>query len=89
MRDDDITERVLKEGYYIAQTGATVRATAKIFLFSKSTVHKDVSQRLKFIDKELYAKVKISLEKNLAERHLRGGLATKKKYADKKTRLLT
>ena len=80
MRDDDITERVLREAYYIAQTGATVRATAKIFLFSKSTVHKDVTERLKLIDKELYSKVKIALEKNLAERHIRGGEATKLKY---------
>ena len=80
MRDDTITERVLKEAHYIAQTGATVRQTAKIFLFSKSTVHKDVTFRLKQIDKELYARVKLVLEKNLAERHLRGGEATKRKY---------
>ena len=78
---DDLVERVLKEAYYISQTGATVRATAKVFLFSKSTVHKDVSYRLKYIDKELYVKVKIALEKNLAERHIRGGEATKRKYA--------
>lgn len=81
MQDDAITERVIKEGYYIAQTGATVRQTAKIFLFSKSTVHKDVTYRLKQIDKELYARVKIVLERNLAERHLRGGEATKRKYS--------
>ena len=80
MHADSITERVLKEAYYIAQTGATVRATAKIFLYSKSTVHKDVTYRLRQIDKELYVKVKIALEKNLAERHIRGGMATKQKY---------
>lgn len=80
---EDIVERVLKEAYYIAQTGDTVRGTAKVFLFSKSTVHKDVSYRLKYIDKELYVKVKIALEKNLAERHLRGGEATKLKYSKK------
>ena len=78
---EDLVERVLKEAYYIAQTGATVRATAKVFLYSKSTVHKDVSYRLKYIDKELYVRVKIALEKNLAERHIRGGEATKRKYA--------
>ena len=80
MRDDDITERVLREAYYIAQTGATVRATAKIFLFSKSTVHKDVTDRLYHVDKELHKQVKKVLEKNLAERHIRGGQATKNKY---------
>ena len=80
MYTDNITERVFKEAYYIAQTGATVRATAKIFLYSKSTVHQDVTERLRHIDKELYTKVKLALEKNLAERHIRGGLATKEKY---------
>ena len=84
MHADSITERVLKEAYYIAQTGATVRATAKIFLYSKSTVHKDVTYRLRQIDKGLYAKVKIALEKNLAERHIRGGMATKNKYLQKR-----
>ena len=86
MFSDNITDRVLKEGYFIAQTGATVRATAKIFLYSKSTVHKDVTERLRHIDKELYVKVKLALEKNLAERHIRGGLATKEKYLLQKNR---
>lgn len=86
MYTDNITERVFKEAYYIAQTGATVRATAKIFLYSKSTVHKDVTERLRHIDKELYTKVKLALEKNLAERHIRGGLATKEKYLLQKNR---
>lgn len=80
---DDISERVLEEAYYIAQTGATVRQTAKIFHFSKSTVHKDVTERLISIDKELYTRVKIALEKNLAERHVRGGEATRQKYLKK------
>ena len=86
MFSDNITDRVLKEAYFIAQTGATVRATAKIFLYSKSTVHKDVTERLRHIDKELYVKVKLALEKNLAERHIRGGLATKEKYLLQKNR---
>ena len=77
---NDLIERVLKEAYYIATTGATVRATAKVFHFSKSTVHKDVTERLKKIDKELYALVRIKLETNLKERHVRGGEATKRKY---------
>lgn len=83
---DELTERILKEANYIAYTGATVRATAKIFLYSKSTVHKDVSQRLIHIDKELYTKVKIALEKNLAERHIRGGEATRQKYLNQKNK---
>lgn len=77
---DEICERVLEEAYYIAQTGATVRSTAKIFNCSKSTVHKDVTYRLIKIDRELYARVKIALEKNLLERHIRGGEATRQKY---------
>ena len=76
----DIKERVLKEAYYIIQTGATVRKTAKIFSYSKSTVHKDVTERLLKLDRELYAKVKIALNINLSQRHIRGGLATKNKY---------
>ena len=78
---EDIVERVIKEAEYIAETGATVRACAKVFHFSKSTVHKDVTDRLKEIDRELYKKVKKVLEINLAERHIRGGEATRKKYA--------
>lgn len=83
---EDITERIFNEAYFIAQTGSTVRATAKIFHFSKSTVHKDVTERLIKLDRELYAKVKIALHKNLAERHIRGGEATRKKYLEIKYR---
>ena len=78
---EDIIERVIKEAEYISETGATVRSTAKVFHFSKSTVHKDVTERLKSIDKELFNKVKKVLKINLAERHIRGGQATKLKYA--------
>ena len=77
---EDIIDRIVDEANYIAQTGATVRETAKVFHFSKSTVHKDVTERLKTIDKSLYKRVKTVLNKNLAERHVRGGLATKRKY---------
>ncbi len=77
---DDLTDRVLEEAEFIASTGATVRATAKIFLSSKSTVHKDVTERLFKIDKELHERVRKVLEINLKERHIRGGEATKRKY---------
>ena len=77
---EDIEERIIKEARYIIETGATVRKTAKEYHFSKSTVHKDVSERLKRIDKEMYKQVKKVLDKNLAERHIRGGEATRKKY---------
>ena len=77
---EDLIERTLKEARYIAKTGATVRETAKVFHYSKSTVHKDVSGRLFFIDKRLFKKVKKVLKINLDERHIRGGLATREKY---------
>ena len=80
-----IEERVIKTANYILKTGATVRDCAKVFMVSKSTVHKDMSERLRLIDKKLYRKVKKVLEKNKAERHIRGGLATYLKYKDKKT----
>ena len=77
---NSVTDRVLEEGYYIAETGATVRKTAEVFHYSKSTVHKDVTERLLCIDKALHKRVKKVLEKNLSERHIRGGEATKAKY---------
>lgn len=79
-----IKKRILEEGRYIAETGATVRDTAKKFSLSKSTVHKDVSEKLKKIDKKLYKKVRAVLDKNLSERHLRGGEATRLKFHPKK-----
>ena len=77
---EELFERVTEEARYIADTGATVRETAKVFHFSKSTVHKDVTERLYHIDRTLYKEVKKVLRKNLDERHLRGGLATREKY---------
>ena len=65
---------------YIIDTGATVRATAKVFRISKSTVHKDVTERLFNTNRALYYKVDTVLQKNKSERHIRGGLATRKKY---------
>ena len=67
-------------GEYIIETGATVRATAKVFKVSKSTVHKDVTERLRYDDPQLYREVKQILEKNKQERHIRGGMATRRKY---------
>lgn len=65
---------------YIVETKATVRAAAKRFDVSKSTVHTDVSIRLKDIDHDLYERVRLVLDENKAQRHIRGGNATKEKY---------
>ncbi len=73
-------ERCVILGLYIVENNTTVRATASRFGISKSTVHKDVTQTLKSINKSLYLDVKSVLEKNKQERHLRGGEATRKKY---------
>jgi len=73
-------DRAVVLGEYILETGATVRATAKVFKISKSTVHKDVTERLCHDDPRLYREVKQVLEKNKQERHIRGGLATRRKY---------
>ena len=73
-------ERAVELGEYIVKTGATVRAAASIFKISKSTVHKDVTERLKVRNPELYREVKKILEINKSERHIRGGMATRKKY---------
>lgn len=73
-------ERARALGTYIVQSGDTVRGAGEKFGVSKSTVHKDVTERLKAIDESLYVRVKEVLDKNLSERHLRGGNATKLKY---------
>ncbi len=67
-------------GEYIATTGATVRAAGRKFGVSKSTVHKDVTERLKNTRPQLFLQVKQVLEKNKEERHIRGGMATRRKY---------
>ena len=77
---DYIEERVLELARYIIDTGATVRSTAAKFRISKSTVHKDITERLREITPGLAAEVKEVLENNKAERHIRGGLATREKY---------
>ena len=73
-------QRAVVLGQYILENKATVRAAAKKFGISKSTVHKDVTDRLRKEDPELYTRVKDILEINKQERHIRGGLATKRKY---------
>ncbi|MBZ4687948.1 MAG: spoIIID [Clostridiales bacterium] len=79
---DYIRQRVLEISRHIIENGATVRQTAAKFGVSKSTVHKDVTERLPRINKELTEKVRNILDKNKAERHLRGGEATRKKYRE-------
>lgn len=77
---DYIEERVLELARYIIETNATVRSVAKKYRVSKSTVHKDVTERLMEINPALASEVKAVLDNNKAERHLRGGMATKEKY---------
>jgi putative DeoR family transcriptional regulator (stage III sporulation protein D) len=79
-----IEERVLKCAEYIVETGCTVRACSAHFSISKSTVHKDVSERLKYINADLFEQVREILNLNLSERHIRGGIATREKYEKKK-----
>ena len=79
-----IDNRVILEGEFIVKTKSTVRATANFFKLGKSTVHKDVTVRLQTLDKDLYERVREILEINLSERHIRGGIATKKKFDEKK-----
>jgi len=73
-------QRAALLGEYITEHSATVRAAARAFGYSKSTVHKDVSTRLRAVDAALFARVQAVLARNKAERHLRGGAATRRKY---------
>ncbi len=77
-------ERAVLLGKYIALSGATVRDAARVFGISKSTVHTDVSRRLKNTDRDLWLLVRRVLDINKAQRHIRGGLATKEKYLKEK-----
>ena len=85
MMKDYIRQRCLQLGEYICRNESTVRDAAKVFDVSKSTVHKDVTVRLKDVDTELFLRVQNVLKVNLSERHLRGGNATKEKYSKMKT----
>ncbi len=81
---DYIEERVLELAAYVIETQTTVRGAAKHFKISKSTVHKDLTERLSELNPALAGEVKLVLDNNKAERHIRGGLATRKKYRNKK-----
>ena len=78
---DYIEQRAIEIGYYIIEEGATVRQAAKNFGISKSTVHKDVTERLVQVNPTLAAQARKVIDVNKSERHIRGGLATKEKYA--------
>lgn len=80
MKCVSIDERAIKLAHYIIDSKDTVRGAAKKFNISKSTVHKDVSERLKKINPSLAKQVRSILDENKAERHIRGGMATKLKY---------
>jgi len=77
---DTIMDRACALAVYIIETGATVRTTARHFGISKSTVHKDLSQRLPHYNLTLYKQVRCVLDTNKAQRHIRGGIATREKY---------
>lgn len=82
---DTIEQRACELAVYIIETGATVRTAAQHFGISKSTVHKDLSQRLPHINRSLYKQVRCILDLNKAQRHIRGGIATKEKYQRQKS----
>ena len=84
MKNISIEERAVKLAHYILDSKDTVRGAAKKFGVSKSTVHKDVSERLLKINPNLAGEVREVLDENKAERHIRGGMATKLKYSQKK-----
>ena len=77
---NDIEERACDVARYIVENKSTVRAAAKEFGISKSTVHKDITQRLEKVNPSLFDQVRVLLDTNKAERHIRGGLATRRKY---------
>lgn len=81
-----IKERTLQVAKFIMDTEETIRETARVFNFSKSTVHNDVSKRLPKIDQDMFEHVKIVLDKNFAEKHIRGGESTKHKYEQERTK---
>lgn len=78
--NSNVEKRCIEIGNYIKNTGATVRKAGSVFGISKSTVHIDVTKRLYEIDRELYNEVEKVLQENKAQRHIRGGIATKEKY---------
>ena len=77
---EEMEKRACDLALYMIDTGATVRAAAKKFGISKSTVHKDLTQRLRQCNNALYTQVRVVLDRNKEQRHIRGGIATRKKY---------
>ena len=82
---DTIRQRACSLADFIIETNGTVRSAARHFGISKSTVHKDLSQRLPYYDLRLYEAVRGVLDTNKAQRHIRGGMATKEKYQKRKS----
>lgn len=80
----NIEDRAVELAKYIIENNATVRSTAKKFGISKSTVHKDITERLKKINPALHSDIRKILDKNKSERHIRGGIATREKYKNAK-----
>ena len=78
--DERLSQRAVSLANYMIENKSTVRQAAKVFGVSKSTVHKDVSDRLQVVNPQLYGKVRRVLEINKAQRHIRGGIATREKY---------
>ena len=76
----EIIERTVKEANYMVKTNETIRQIAKVFNVSKSTVHKDLQDRLKNLDKKTYLQIKKILKRHIQTRHIKGGQSTKKKY---------
>ena len=81
--DKKIVNRVLEEGQYMIDTGKTVREMASFFGISKSTIHKDLRERLLEIDQDLYDKVSRILQYHIDIRHIRGGESTRRKFLEK------
>jgi putative DeoR family transcriptional regulator (stage III sporulation protein D) len=79
-------ERAEVIGAYVIETGSTVRSAATHFGISKSTIHKDLTHKLKYVNPSMYSEVKNVLDKNRLERHIRGGEATRQKYILKKSK---
>lgn len=80
---ENLDKRACELAVYMIETGATVRAAAQYFGISKSTVHKDLTQRLPQVNRNLYVQVRQILDINKQERHIRGGMATRKKYRER------
>ncbi len=79
---EDLVERIYSVANHILKTHDTIRKTAKLYGYSKSTIHHDVSIKLKNLDYHLYEQTKTILDENFAEKHIRGGQATKLKYQE-------